>query len=943
MGRFWGGDDSSDGVSGSEVGSDVEDTKAAQQPATRTTHKSWASMDGMSSEDEESKRVIKSEKDKRWDALRDCVKKLSQHMKSSDYVEVHQDFESLMKLVAKAQNVIDTEGAPNFLIRTLVELETYIDERQKDKAAMKKCSKQRAQAVNKLQRKMPVALKMFRELMDHCVQSPREFDSALEEDSELSDDGQSDTSSSVTVSDRPERRQRALQRDSDSGEHSSSSSSGSESDSDASDFSASDARAASSGDSGSDSESSDESVSSRSSSSSSSSSSTSEKSIASSVGDFETKHAKAMIKWGYKGKTPGVVEQKAQKKEAAAAKRREDVEKRKAAKDKAKETLAAVAETRRASLMLAGGADLDDKQILTRAQDIVAVRGKRGQERIEQVTMLRRLRDMSQLKRLAQTTFEITVYLVTLGLDLSATGGLPPATAQWQEVHGDLCDILDLLLANPDAKFQLSSTSEALADSEQALAAEEGEDQLVKSHKEHQNLRSIILSFIERLDDHLLKALQAADPHTKEYQDRLIQTVDMVALLWKAWVFYNSKVFDKPPESYRTALKLIEHLYYLPDRLAISKWKLVERRISESKSDISAAMENFQPPTDRPSQAVQDLCQYVIKTCPPSAPRIILRAYLSAIYNLAISDEFWTAHLLFTSSNLNELATAGDVADQILYNRTLTQIGLAAFRQGKVQLSFQSLADICGSNKQRELLAQGVSVVKGYEKTAEQEKAERRRLLPAHMHINLDVVETVYNICAMLIEIPTMCGSPQNYDFRSRPSRFRRALEQFEKSSTPPESSRESVIAGAKCLLKGDWAGCKNFIFKLAIWDSVNPAETREAVQNLILHHIKSVALKAYILTYSPVYDSMSVQHICTMFELDRDDVYSLVSKMIVSQELSAFWDAESETILINRTQPTKLQSSALTLVDQISALLDQSETLQSTKLGTSRRTKQVN
>eukprot|EP01055_Gregarina_sp_Pseudo9_P004389 Gregarina_sp_Pseudo_9__4388@NODE_454_length_2805_cov_6_999277_g430_i0_p1_GENE_NODE_454_length_2805_cov_6_999277_g430_i0NODE_454_length_2805_cov_6_999277_g430_i0_p1_ORF_typecomplete_len920_score352_60eIF3c_N/PF05470_12/3_5e131PCI/PF01399_27/3_6e08Sec5/PF15469_6/0_028Sec5/PF15469_6/81HTH_7/PF02796_15/1_2e04HTH_7/PF02796_15/0_77Mor/PF08765_11/0_33DUF842/PF05811_13/1_2e03DUF842/PF05811_13/0_26_NODE_454_length_2805_cov_6_999277_g430_i0442677 len=875
---------------------------------------------------------------------------MSQHMKNQDYVEIHEDFETLLKLIQKAQSVLESESPPHFLIRTMVDLESYVEERQKDKAAMKKCSKQKAQAINKLQRKIPAAFKPFRETLDRCLQEPKAFES-VDEMSDVSDD-----------SSRAKASRRAQPRRASSSSSGSFSSSSSDDGSSSADSSSSDSEPVSDGDgASSDSEadetavkrrkpgddlSGDESDSSSSSSSSSSSvasssSSSSEKSIAS-LGDFETKHARAMVKWGFKGKAPDAVEKREAKKEAA-AKRREDLEKRKAAKDKAKETQALGVETRRTSQLLANSVDLDDKQLLQRAQDVVAVRGKRGQERIDQMNLLHRLRDVAQAKALAQTTFEITVYLVTLGLDLTATGGLPPATSQWQEVYADLSSILDLLLANLDTKFTLSSTSEALADSEQAVLAggEAAADETRTTHKE-QNIRSIILSFIERLDDNLLKALQAADPHTKEYQARLIQTVDMLTLLWKAWVFYHCKPSDKLTENYRTALKLIEHLYYLPDRLATSKWKLVERRISESKLDISGAMSDFPPPTADPSKALQTLCQYIIKHCPQTEHRVILRAHLSAIYNLAIADEFWLAHEMFTSSTLNDLAVSSDVSDQILYNRTLTQIGLAAFRQGNVQLGLQALSDICGTNKQRELLAQGLSVLKGFEKSAEQEKAERRRLLPAHMHINLDVVETVYNICAMLIEIPAMCGPQQPYDYRVRPSRFRRALEQFEKSSTPPESSRESVIAGAKCLMKGDWEKCRDFIMKLSVWDSINPPQKREEVQALILHHVKSVALKAYILTFSSVYDSMSVEQICKIFDLSKDDVYSIVSKMIVSQELSAFWDADSETVLINRTKPSKLQASALALVDQVSALLEQSEVMQSSKLGTGRRKQQA-
>ena len=333
---------------------------------------------------------------------------------------------------------------------------------------------------------------------------------------------------------------------------------------------------------------------------------------------------------------------------------------------------------------------------------------------------------------------------------------------------------------------------------------------------------------------------------------------------------------------------------------------------------------------------VQTLCTYLFEN---SEGIIRARAMLCQVFYLALHDHYYRARDMMLMSHLQETISNFDVNTQILYNRTLVQVGLCAFRTGLIYEAQSSLQEICGSNRQKELLAQGLQMQRYSQISPEQERLERQRQLPFHMHINLELLECVYLTCSMLLEIPLLAQMGSSPDVRKRiiSKTYRRLLEYHERQifTGPPENTRDHVMQASKALAAGEWKRAAELINSIKIWDLM--AQSTK-IKEMLSKQIQEEGLRTYLFTYAPFYDTLSVDVLASMFEKPGSEVVAIVSKMVSHEELSAALDQVNHAIIFRKgVELSRLQSLALTLSDKASGLIESNEkTLEQRTQGTS-------
>ena len=194
---------------------------------------------------------------------------------------------------------------------------------------------------------------------------------------------------------------------------------------------------------------------------------------------------------------------------------------------------------------------------------------------------------------------------------------------------------------------------------------------------------------------------------------------------------------------------------------------------------------------------------------------------LSHVYHHALHNDFYTARDMLLMSHLQETVYSMDVGTQILYNRAVVQLGLCAFRSGLIKEAQSTLQDIFATQRVKELLAQGVHQPRFQTLTPEQEKAEKQRQLPFHMHINTELLEAAFLVSSMLVEIPMLASIDLEEQKRKAISKpFRRLLDFADRQvfTGPPESTRDHIMQASKALQQGQWEQCRDLIQDIKIW-----------------------------------------------------------------------------------------------------------------------------
>ncbi|MGI4815351.1 MAG: PCI domain-containing protein, partial [Janthinobacterium lividum] len=534
--------------------------------------------------------------------------------------------------------------------------------------------------------------------------------------------------------------------------------------------------------------------------------------------------------------------------------------------------------------------------VFSTLRQVAETRGKKNVDKYEQILSLELLVETTAPSGTPFELISIFQMLLSVRFDLASNQTFMPLT-QWKSCEKDFNSLLDLLERN----ISLYQVSELGVPTDDIDIEPTPNDLGVRI------LTGSVVSLVERLDDELTRSLQNTDSHSSDYLERLKDETIMYKLIVRVQAYMEAITSDAHYQSSeqlaRIVMKRFEHVYYKPSDLILANESCAWATIPADSKVASKS--------STPAELVDGLSKYLHEHVNHGYRQ---DALLYSIYFYAVNGQYAKARDMFLTSQIFASIHLAESNVQVHYNRALVQLGLSAFRSGSIDECNKILTEIVNSQRSKELLGQGFASKYPNQATT----AEKLKLLPFHQHINLELLDSVYMTCSLLIEIPIIASAAasSSKDSKRKASikSFKSKLDFYDRQyfAGPPESIKDHIVHASIALQKGDWVKSYDLLSSIKVWKLLPRTDELLA---MIKGQLQVEGLRTYIFSYKTIFSKLSVSKLAQKFQMTQDRVSNILNRMLEANEISGSFNDERTFLNFSSNEPQRSRLQELAIV----------------------------
>ena len=605
-------------------------------------------------------------------------------------------------------------------------------------------------------------------------------------------------------------------------------------------------------------------------------------------------------------------------------------------------------------------------------QSIIDSRGKKGIDLNEHLNTLNKLLDLTN------STYEkiiILNLLISLRYELNSKDKFMSIN-EWLLTLNDISKLLDIL--DNDKSYVITENAPS-------------NDNFTKPPPANENglhlIGGSISSFVERLSDELTTHLLYIDPNSSEYIKTLQNDSKLYSIIIRCQSYLTRIIsidnYSKPEgeQINRIIIKRLENIYYKPIKLIIfSELNNNNNNINNiPKINSSEIDENLNKLNT--NNLIDSLCSHIYKYSNGISSSIYRkRAALMQSYYYSITNQFFKARDILHLTHVQATIHTSEPGVQVLFNRAIVQLGLAAFRSGLIEETQIILHEVVTSQHTRDLLGQGRiyfnnnlnnqtnnivnntnnNQFNNYNNLNTNNISENGKFVPFHTHVNIELVDIVYYISSLLIEVPLIALQSyqsstngannllnnelqlQSQNINKNTSRsFKRILDYTERQyfQGPPEETRDYIFDAYHKLIKFNWFESSKILSNLKVWVMMpgistineNGENGLELLKEMLIKLCKFQSLKTWAYVNAGIIKNYSIKKLSKRFELNEDDICGILGSLISNEEIKGYLkinDDNNSKWIIFENKENGINQIIRGLTTKVNSILERNEKL---------------